>query len=215
MSRLLGRLVSVNVGVPRTTTWQGREVTSAIGKDPVAGPHRVQGVNVVGDDQADREAHGGRSKAVYAYSSADSAWWAAQLGRDLPPGIFGENLTLDGPELAGSVVGERWRIGSTVLQVTEPRIPCHKLAMRMNDPAFTKRFAAAARPGTYLAIVESGTIEAGDEIVVLEQPDHGLTVGQIERTYHRAADHLEAMLSCPQLSDGWLTWARRQADRRR
>ncbi|MEM8905320.1 MAG: MOSC domain-containing protein [Actinomycetota bacterium] len=214
MSSTLGHLVSVNVGAPRTTIWQDREVESSIWKEPVAGPRRVEGVNVVGDDQANREVHGGESKAVYAYSSADAAWWAAELGRELSPGIFGENLTVDGPDTAGAVVGERWRIGSVTLRVTEPRIPCSKLAMRFEDPAMTRRFADAARPGTYLGIAEAGTLEAGDAIELLDRPDHGLTVSHIERTYHRAADHLDAILACPDVSETWLTWARRQADRK-
>ncbi len=214
MAISLGQLVSVNVGVPRTTRWQGRDVVSSIWKEPVSGPRRVEGVNVVGDDQADRRAHGGESKAVYAYSTADSAWWEGELGRQLPQGTFGENLTVDGPDPTSAIVGERWRIGSATLRVTEPRIPCHKLAMRMEDPAFTRRFAAGARPGTYLAISEPGTIEAGDEIELLDRPDHGLTVGAIERTYHRHADHLDAILACLDVSEGWRSWAQRQADRR-
>lgn len=214
MSSTLGALVSVNLGTPRTTRWQGREVVSAIWKEPAAGAHRVEGVNVVGDDQADRNVHGGESKAVYAYTTDDAAWWAEQLDRELSPGTFGENLTVTGPGLASAIVGERWRVGSVTLAVTEPRIPCHKLAMRMDDPTFTKRFANAARPGTYLSIVEAGTLQAGDEIILVSRPDHGLTVGHIERTYHRAADHLDAILACPDVSAGWLHWARRQADRR-
>jgi MOSC domain-containing protein YiiM len=215
MSSPFGHLVSVNVGVPRTTEWQGRPVVSSIWKEPVSGPHRVEGVNIVGDDQADREAHGGESKAVYAYSTTDYGWWERELDRLLPPGIFGENLTVDGPDPSTAVVGERWRTGSVTLRVTEPRIPCHRLAMPMEDPTFAERFAAKARPGTYLAIAEAGTIEAGDEIVLVDRPDHGLTVSDIERTYHRAADHIDAILACADVSKSWRSWARRQADRRR
>ena len=126
---------------------RGRPLMSAIGKAPVEGRVRVAGVNLEGDDQADRRVHGGPDKAVYAYAAEDAAFWAAELGRELGPGAFGENLTTEGLDVSGAVVGERWRIGGVELEVCQPRLPCSKLALRMGEPPMVKRFAQASRPG--------------------------------------------------------------------
>ena len=139
---------------------------SAIGKAPVEGRVRVAGVNVEGDDQADRRVHGGPDKAVYAYAAEDAAFWAGELGRELAPGAFGENLTTEGLDVSGAVVGERWRIGTVELEVCQPRLPCAKLALRMGEPTMVKRFAQASRPGAYLRIVAEGELGAGDAIEV-------------------------------------------------
>src|ERR1041384_1992507 len=114
---------------------------SAIGKAPVEGPVRVEGVNLAGDDQADRRVHGGPDKAVYAYASADAAFWSGELGRALGPGTFGENLTTAGLDVSGAVVGERWRIGTVELEVCQPRLPCNKLALRPGGPPAGQRVA--------------------------------------------------------------------------
>lgn len=212
------RVVSVNVGRPREVVWHGRTVTTAIWKDPVEGRRRVAGVNVDGDDQADRRVHGGTTKAVYVYASDDYDWWGDQLGRALGPGTFGENLTVTGIDPAAAVVGERWRVGSATLRVTEPRIPCFKLGIRMGDAAFVGRFADAARPGTYLAIVDTGEVAAGDRVELLDRPDHGLTVGMVERAHHGAPDLLPALVDVEDLSEAWRGWAARalaRAERRR
>ena len=157
-----GRLLAVNVGAVRQIELAGQARTTAIWKLPVSGRVAVRGVNLVGDDQADRHAHGGPDKAVYAYAREDYAWWERQLDRTLDPGMFGENLTTERIDLTDALVGERWRVGSAVLQVTSPRVPCWKLGVRMGDPRFPARFAAAGRPGAYLAILEEGEIGAGD-----------------------------------------------------
>ena len=117
------RVASVNVGAVRTVAWRGGEVTTGIWKEPVVGPVAVRGVNLAGDDQADRSVHGGPDKAAYAYAQEDTAWWAGQLGRALGPGAFGENLTTSGLDLTNAVVGERWAVGSAVLEVSQPRVP--------------------------------------------------------------------------------------------
>ena len=143
-------VVSVNVGRPRQVRWHDRTVTTGIWKQPVAGRVRAADVNLDGDDQADRRVHGGPTKAIYAYSSEDYEWWASELGSPTTPGTFGENLTIAGIDLAAAVVGETWGIGTTTLRVTEPRIPCFKLGIRMGDAAFVDRFANAARPGPTL-----------------------------------------------------------------
>src|SRR4051794_26369900 len=149
---------------------------SAIFKAPVQGPVRVAGINLAGDAQADRRVHGGPDKAVYAYASEDAAWWAAELEREIEPGMFGENLTLAGADVSGAVIGERWRAGSVELEVCQPRLPCSKLGIRFGDPRMVKAFALASRPGAYLRIVREGELAAGDELTVVRRPDHGVTV---------------------------------------
>jgi MOSC domain-containing protein YiiM len=173
--------VSVNVGRPRLVDTGRRTVATAIWKHPVDGRVAVRGTNVDGDEQADRSVHGGVDKAVYAYGMGDMRAWEAELGRELGPGAFGENLTIDGLDVSGAVIGERWRIGTTLLEVVQPRLPCFKLGARMGDPTFVKRFGKASRPGTYLRIVEEGELGAGDavEVDVAGRPDHGVTIRMV------------------------------------
>jgi MOSC domain-containing protein YiiM len=200
-------VVSVNVGRPREVRWHDRTVTTAIWKHPVEGRQRVAGVNVDGDDQGDRRVHGGPTKAVYTYAMADYEWWGGQLGRPLDPGTFGENLTVVGVDPAAAVIGERWRVGTATLRVTEPRIPCFKLGIRMGDAAFVDRFAEAARPGAYLAIEAAGEIGAGDGIELLDRPTHGVTIGTVERAYHAQPELIPALLDVDELSESWRHWA--------
>lgn len=208
MDRQAGTVVSVNVGTPRTVAWEGSQVTTSIFKEPVTGRRRIEGVNVAGDDQADRQVHGGPDKAVYAYALSDYRWWSGQLGVELGPGTFGENLTVEGIDVTGAVVGERWRVGTAVLRVTQPRIPCHKLGLRMGDRRFPALFAQVGRPGAYLAIEEPGDVAAGDAVVLLSRPEHGVTVGDVERAYHADRELVPRVLSAPQLPERWHEWAR-------
>jgi MOSC domain-containing protein YiiM len=201
------RVVSVNVGRPREFTLKGKRHTSAIWKEPVEGRLAVRGVNIEGDDQANRKAHGGPDKAIYAYALEDYAWWSGELGTDIAPGTFGDNLTLEGLDLNGALVGERWRVGNSVLEVAQPRTPCYKLATRMDDPAFARRFSAAARWGTYLRIVEEGDVAAGDPVAVLSRPDHSVTVGLIGQIYEEDHSRASELLAAPQLPDIWRSWA--------
>jgi MOSC domain-containing protein YiiM len=205
-----GRLLSVNVGAVRQIELAGQARTTAIWKLPVSGQVAVRGVNLAGDDQADRRAHGGPDKAVYAYAREDYAWWERQLDRTLDPGMFGENLTTEGIDLTDALVGERWRVGSAVLQVTSPRVPCWKLGARMGDPRFPARFAAAGRPGAYLAILEQGALGAGDRIQVIHRPGHGVTVGLVAASYHRDHRLAASILAAPELAEAWRHWAEHQ-----
>ncbi|MEO8290744.1 MAG: MOSC domain-containing protein [Gaiellaceae bacterium] len=202
-----GRLLSVNVGSPRQIEWLGRVEATSIWKEPIEGRIPVRGVNVAGDDQADREVHGGPDKAVYAYAREDTDWWEKELGRDLEHGVFGENLTTQGVDVCGAVVGEHWEVGSAALEVCQPRIPCWKLGARMGDQNFPVYFAAAGRPGAYLRIMREGEIGAGDEIRVVEQPGHGVTVGEVARIYHQERARARTLLSVPQLAPEWREWA--------
>lgn len=181
---------------------RGRAVMSAIGKAPVDARVRVEGVNVAGDDQADRRVHGGPDKAVYAYASEDAAWWATELGREIVHGMFGENLTTEGVDVTGAVVGEHWRIGTVELEVCQPRIPCFKLGLRFGDPLMVRRFGEASRPGAYLRIVREGELGAGDAIEVLDRPAHGVTVELVSRAI-LLDDSLRARAAgAPELAQG-------------
>jgi MOSC domain-containing protein YiiM len=170
-------------------------------------------VNLDGDDQADRRAHGGPDKAIYAYAIEDHRWWETDLERGIDSAAFGENLTTEGIELTTAVVGERWYIGSTVFEVSEPRLPCWRLNLRMDDPHFVQRFAAAGRPGAYLRIIEEGDIGVGDRVEIVSQPDHGLTVGEVARIFHDDRSAAGQLLTIDDLSDAWRSWAQRTIDR--
>jgi MOSC domain-containing protein YiiM len=200
------RVVSVNVGQVRTVEHDGGTVTTGIWKEPVDGRVAVRGVNLDGDDQADRSVHGGVDKAVYSYAFEDYEWWSIELGRRLGAGTFGENLTIEGFDLREAVVGQRWRVGTALLEISEPRFPCFKLGIRMDDPRFLKRFASARRPGSYLRIAEEGELGAGDPIEIVSTPEHGLTIGEFNEAYlgNRAA--LRDLLRADQLSETWRGW---------
>jgi MOSC domain-containing protein YiiM len=204
----MGRVLSVNVGTPAPIGLRrGRQVRSAIGKTPVAGRVRAEGVNLTGDDQADRRVHGGPDKAVYAYASEDTAWWSEQLGRnDLGPGAFGENLTTMGVDCTNAVIGERWRIGTALLEVCQPRLPCFKLALKLGDPQMVKRFAQASRPGAYLRIVEEGDLGAGDEVEVVGRPEHGVTIALVSDAIMLDEDLLARTLEADALPGELRDW---------
>src|SRR5215510_1316497 len=203
----VGKVLSVNVGPVREFDYNGRPAKSAIWKSPVLGRVAAHGVNLAGDDQADRTAHGGPDKAVYAYAIEDARWWEQEIRRALAAGEFGENLTTEGIDPNQALVGERWQIGTTVLEVSEPRIPCWRLGVRMNDKMFPRRFTAALRPGSYLRIVVEGDVGAGDEIEVIEKPDHGLTVRDVFRIFSRDRGEVERLLAVPRMSESWRRWA--------
>ena len=205
----MARVLSVNVGLAREFEFNGRPAKSAIWKTPVNGRIPARGVNLEGDEQADRKAHGGPDKAVYAYAVEDARWWEEKLGRSLQYGEFGENLTTEGIAVNDALIGERWAIGSAVFEVSEPRIPCWRLGVRMNDQMFPKIFTEALRPGTYLRIIAAGEIGAADEIRIIERPDHDLTVRDIFRIYTRDREEVGRLLSVPRISESWRGWAQR------
>ncbi|MGH9041567.1 MAG: MOSC domain-containing protein [Acidimicrobiia bacterium] len=177
----VGLLVSVNVGTPRWVEWHGRQVRTAIWKEPVSGRVGLRDVNLEGDDQADRRVHGGPDKAVYAYALEDYRWWAAQLAAEPRPGTFGENLTTMGVDLTGAAIGDRWHVSDTVLEVAQPRMPCFKLGIRMGDAAFVRRFSDARRPGVYLRIIRAGNVTAGDEIAIIPAAPPAVRVADLVR----------------------------------
>src|SRR5690349_9015129 len=170
------RVISVNVGPVRNVDWRGEVVSTAIWKAPVTGRVALRGVNFVGDDQADRTVHGGPDKAVYAYAREDYDHWRASEGVDVEPALFGENLTVEGIDLMNALVGERWSVGSAVLEVAQIRLPCFKLGIRLGDPRFPQRFQRVGRMGAYLRIVQEGHVDAGDAIDVVFRPTHGISL---------------------------------------
>jgi MOSC domain-containing protein YiiM len=209
---VVGIVESVNVGRPRAVEWRGQTVMTAIWKAPVAGRVPVRDDRLDGDEQANREAHGGADKALYAYAAQDLDWWVEQLGRELVPGSFGENLTIRGIEVSAAVIGERWRVGETLLEVAQPRIPCFKLGIRMGSQRFPRQFAAAGRPGAYLRVLTEGGVAAGDPAEVVHRPAHGLTVADVSRIYH--FDHAASarLPAVPELAESWKQWAGRMVD---
>ncbi len=208
------RVLSVSVGRPREFEFHGKPAKSAIWKAPVPGRVAARGVNLDGDDQADRGAHGGPDKALYAYAVEDARWWGERLGRPLAAAELGENLTTEGIAVNDALVGEHWAIGSAVFEISEPRVPCWRLGVRMNDPGFVRVFTEALRPGAYMRIVREGDVGAGDAIEVVSRPDHDLTVRDVFRIYTRDRGECGRLLEVPQMSAAWKRWARDMLARR-
>lgn len=202
-----GAVVAVNVGRPRELDHNGRPTTSAIWKSPVPGRVMAQGVNLGGDDQADRSVHGGPDQALYAYALEDTTWWEQELGRALEPGCFGENVTTTDHDVNGALIGEEWLIGEARFAVTQPRVPCWKLGVRLEEPDMIRRFAHAGRPGAYLRIVQEGAIGAGDTVEVVHRPEHDVTIADLARIYHRDRHEAVRLLDVAELTDHWRSWA--------
>jgi MOSC domain-containing protein YiiM len=154
---------------------------SGIDKRPIDGRATVQQLGLDGDAQLDRRDHGGEGQAVYAYGQEDAEWWERELGRALPPGRFGENLRTTGIDLTGALLGERWRIGTALFEVTAPRIPCNTFARFWDVPQLVKRFTEHGATGAYLRVLETGDVGAGDAVEVVSRPDHGITTGRAFR----------------------------------
>ncbi|MHA7239984.1 MOSC domain-containing protein [Arthrobacter sp. TMS1-12-1] len=172
---------------------------TAIDKRAVTGPVDVHPLGLTGDLQASRKHHGGPAKAVYAYSQEDADFWAAQLGRDVPPGLFGENLRVAGIDASNAVIGERWHVGGqVVLEVTMPRTPCVNFARYLGEKAWVRRFSEANRVGTYLSVVVKGSIQAGDPIRVGSVPEHGVTAAQV----YAGLDEVRALALLDAASEG-------------
>jgi MOSC domain-containing protein YiiM len=202
MHEKLACVLSVNVGSVRTIEWRGRAITTAIWKHPVSGRIALRGVNLIGDDQADRMVHGGPDKAVYAYAREDYDYWRNEENVDASPGLFGDNLTTEGLDLSNALVGERWSVGSAVLEITQPRLPCFKLGIRLDDSHFPKRFMLASRMGAYLRIVEEGDVGARDPVRVTSSPAHGVTLSDMVAAL-RVPAKAAALRAVPSLPEFW------------
>lgn len=170
----------MNVGRVQPTP-HGKLKRTAIDKHPVEGPVRIGELGLTGDEIGDLVHHGGHDQAVYAFAREDYAHWEAELGRPLRSGVFGENLTTHGLDVQGARMGDRWRVGGTLLEVTSVRIPCSVFAGFLDEPRWVKRFTEHGVPGAYLRVLETGAVAAGDPIVIDERRDHDLTVGFVFR----------------------------------
>ncbi len=199
----LPHVVAVNIATVREVQWRGRRIRTAIWKVPVgARSVRVATLGLEGDQHADLRVHGGPDKAVYAYTVEDYAYWREVEGLETEPGLFGENLTIRGIDLRAAEIGERWRVGTSVLEVSQPRLPCRTLGIRLRDPRFPRRFLAAARFGAYLRVIEPGELQAGDQIRLLERPGHGVTLALVAAS-RRDATLRPLVRRAPRLPDGW------------
>jgi ferredoxin-NADP reductase/MOSC domain-containing protein YiiM len=203
----MARLLSVNVGLPRDLEWQGRTVHTAIWKEPVRGRCRVGHSNLDGDGQGDLAGHGGEQRAVFVYQIESYRYWQEQLRRnDFVYGQFSENFTIEGLADATVGIGDRYRIGSALFEVTQPRVTCYRVGIRMNDPRMPALLTASGRPGFYLRVLQEGEVGAGDEIVKVAEATVRMTVAEINAllySAHHECDRLERALRIAALSPGW------------
>jgi MOSC domain-containing protein YiiM len=201
MSRAL--VMSVNCGKETDLLIGGRPGRSAIDKRPAAGPVAVGPLGLDGDTQADKVDHGGSEQALYVYAREDLDWWTEQLGRELRDGIFGENLTTAGIDVSAALIGETWRVGSALVQVTASRIPCVTFRSWLDEPHWVKRFADAGRPGAYLRVLSEGSVQAGDELTVLSRPDQAVTVAESMRAFYGDREIMTRLLQVAGRSSKW------------
>ncbi|GHJ50297.1 sulfurase [Catellatospora sp. TT07R-123] len=203
----MATLLSVNVGLPKDVAWRGRTVHTGVWKQPVDGPVMLRRLNLDGDGQGDLGGHGGEQRAVLVYQLDSYRHWQQELGRDdLTPGIFGENLTVDGLPDDEVCIGDRYRIGGAVVEVTQPRVTCYRVGMRMNEPRMAALLVAHRRPGFYLRVLTEGLVRAGDEIVKLSTGPEAMTVAEIDALLYlpgHSRAGAERALRIPALSPGW------------
>lgn len=203
-----GQVVSVSTGRAVAAEWAGAVGRTAIDKRPVAGPVRVGRLGLDGDEQADQANHGGTEQALYAYAREDLDWWAGELGRDLPGGAFGENIVTRGMDLTGALIGERWRIGSAVVQITSCRIPCGTFRQWTGERGWVRRFAQAGRPGAYLRVLEEGSVRPGDTVTVLGRPGERVTIAESMRAYYGDRELMRRLAAVPGRNAKWDTIVR-------
>jgi len=204
-----GTLLSVNVGMPQDVTWQGRTVHTAVWKKPVTGPQNVRRLNIDGDGQGDLAGHGGEQRAVFVYQIESYQYWQKQLARDdFEYGQFGENFTVQGLADDQVCIGDRYRIGGAVFEVTQPRVTCFRVGIRMNDPQMPALLVSHHRPGFYFRVLTEGPVEAGQEIVKLASGPESMTVAEMDALLYlpgHPRQQLLRALRIPALSGGWKT----------
>lgn len=203
----MARLLSVNVGLPRDVTWRGRTVHTGIWKQPVQGRCMARRLNIDGDGQGDLAGHGGEQRAIFVYQMDSYHHWAARLGRsNFTYGQFSENFTVEGLSDDDVCVGDRYRVGGALLEVSQPRVTCYRIGIRMDEPRMAALLTSSGRPGFYFRVLEEGEVGAGDEIVKTADGPERMTVGAINALLYfpgHAADQLERALRIPALSPGW------------
>ena len=212
------KIISVNVGRPRLVVWNEQPVSTGIYKTPVEGRVMLRKLNLDGDRQADLTVHGGPTKAVYAYPAEHYNYWRDELpGTDLPWGMFGENFTIEGLDESRVNIGDRLRLGSAEVMVTEPRMPCYKLGIKFGRTDILKRFLASGRTGFYFSVQREGETAAGDQIELIGRDPNHVTVADITRLYAREKSDLDLMLraiALEALPDSWRDKFRKQLDAR-
>ena len=187
-------MISVNAGRGKDAAWAGRLRRTAIDKRPLTAPVEVGWLGLAGDEQSDTENHGGREQALYAYAREDMDWWVERLSRELANGVFGENITTSGLEVTGALIGEVWQLGTAVVQITSPRIPCVVFAGWLDEQRWVKRFADAGRPGAYLRVLREGVVGAGDGAEVISRPDVRVTIAESMTAYYGDAALMRRLL---------------------
>ena len=211
------KILSLNVGLPREVTWQGKIVTTGIFKNPVIGRVMLRTLNLDGDGQADLTVHGGVSKAVYAYPSEHYKFWMTELpGTDLPNGMFGENFTTEALLEKDVYIGDRFQVGEAELRVTEPRMPCYKLGIKFGRPDIIKRFLASRRTGFYFAVVREGTIGAGDTFKFVGREQEKISIADITRLYAFEKDDTKSLhtaIEIESLPESWKGYFRHQLEK--
>jgi MOSC domain-containing protein YiiM len=211
------KVISVNVGLPRTVAWKGQVVTTGIFKAPVDGRVPVRTLNLDGDRQADLSVHGGPNKAIYAYPSEHYDFWRSELpGMELPWGMFGENFTTEGLLEQAVNIGDQFRLGSAVAMVTQPRVPCYKLAAKFGREDIIKRFLASGRSGFYLKVVQEGEVGAGDRIELMSRDGHAVTVADVAYLYQGTSsdrDLLQRAVRVNALPEHWRQRFQQQIER--
>ena len=202
------KVVSVNVtSVVHEGEWTGSEGKTGIDKRGVLGRVAFAHEQVANDVIIDRNAHGGYHQAVYAYAREDADWWEKEIGQEISNGRFGENLTTIGIDVNQALIGERWRIGTTILEVSQPRIPCRVFAGFWQRPSLIKDFMAAGKPGTYLRIIQEGEISAGDSIEIISVPDHLITIADLYAAKNGERSKIEEIAEVNELSIKYQEWA--------
>ena len=192
-----GRLLSVSVGLPRDIAWQGKTVHTAIWKTPVEGRRMVRRLNIAGDGQGDLAGHGGEHRAVFVYQIASYRYWQSELGRsDFVHGQFGENFTVEGLSDQEVCIGDRYRIGGALFEVTQPRVTCYRVGIRMNEPRMPALLVARGRPGFYLRVLEEGDVGAGDEIVKVAAAPERMSVSEINALLYMPGHDSERARAC-------------------
>ncbi|MBO0930278.1 MOSC domain-containing protein [Fibrella aquatilis] len=212
-------LVSVNISLPQTASWQGEPVTTGIFKQPVTHPVTVEANHLTGDGQADLRVHGGRDKAVYAYPLEHYDYWQSRVAADLlTMGAFGENLTTSGLLEHEVCIGDIFRVGTAVLMAVQPRLPCFKLGIRLNDPTLVKQFARSGRSGIYFRVMEPGTLQVGNTITRLASSEHQVTIQQMTDLYWsptKDATLIQALQPIPFLPAFWQRTLRRMTGKKK
>ncbi|MER6944900.1 MOSC domain-containing protein [Nonomuraea sp. NPDC000554] len=203
------RIISVNVGTAVDAEWAGKLGRTAINKTPVTHRVEVRANGLAGDERADLANHGAPGHAVYAYAREDYDWWERELGREVLDGRFGENLTASGLDVNGALLGERWRIGTALLEVSGPRVPCVVFRNWMDEPGWVNRFTRAGRPGAYLKVVETGELGVGDEVEIVSRPEGSVTVAQSFLAFHGDKELMRRVVALPGRESFWDEAARR------